>query len=186
MHSLHSAPAQPTPPLSSAASSMPLESGKNNFTTRQDSRYSKVPTDRLKKTSLDEMLSSGNNLGRESYVLIPKVITDEDLKREQNEEAKKNLKLNTKDPYADPEILAKFEGEVEAFRAHVDELCRPSTNKMTLLENEWKVMLAFALSISTPLYISYIILHDEQVSYSSYFSFSLNLVKRPFVKLIKN
>lgn len=147
---MHSAPAQPPPlpPLSLAALSMPsvpLEPGRNNFTTCQVSRYSEVPTDQLRKTSLDEMLSSGNNVGQQSSVLIPKVITDEDLKREQNEEAKKNLKLNTKDPFADPEILAKFEAEVEAFRNHVEELCRPSTNKMTVLENEWKVKFAFVL-----------------------------------------
>src|SRR6218665_740778 len=97
-------------------------------------------------STLDELLSASPksqplSSGAE-HVLIPKVITAEDRRREREEETRKSLKQSTRDPYTDPDLLGRFVAEAEKFQKHVDALCRETLGKYTPLEKEWKVFCA--------------------------------------------
>ncbi|XP_074662602.1 tyrosine-protein phosphatase non-receptor type 23-like [Tubulanus polymorphus] len=92
-------------------------------------------------SSTDDLLSSSPDLrdvASNASVLTPKVLTEEDLKREKEEKLRNTICSQKSDPLADNLLLDKFVWEVEQFRKHVCNMVHRDEQGGSEFDKIWK------------------------------------------------
>ena len=124
------------------ASSLPPPD--NRTANTQSSSQAKLG--QVTSSSLDDLLSSSPERSRNGSplrskdVLKPKVITEQEIREQREEQIKNSLKQSlTHDPYIDQEVLNRFVVEVEKYEKFVETMTKETLSGPTPLDKEWKV-----------------------------------------------
>ena len=124
-----------------ASSLPPPDSGTTNAGTAAPAKLGQVSS-----SSLDDLLSSSPERSRNGSplrskdVLTPKVITEQEIREQREEQIKNSLKQSlAHDPYTDQEVLNRFVTEVEKYEKFVESMTKETLSGPTPLDKEWKV-----------------------------------------------